>query len=420
LVSLGERIRKIRKQKKMTLEILAGSELTKGMLSLIENNKAMPSMESLTYIAERLGVEVTELLEEVSSHELREVLEEAEKLFKIEYDQITEVTNEYKSIIELIEPYIPKLSQGYEAARLLEIYSNSMYREGLDGWEELTDKAAQMYEKMNLTSRRAAIGTFRASVKFKEHDYQKSLEIFLNERSEIETKNAFIDPMTRVDFDYTEAILHFAVGDSVTATRIMESGIDYSRKNRLFYRIDDLYRLAVTHAMMTKDKKKIDYYAMKLKQYGDFADDSMSLTFYDLITIQSLISIEHDYLTALEMLNRYVNDFNEGDIHNPFILLEKGKALYSVGRYTEALSCLEKVKILSIFHHPFDLSILYEMDSYKALCHLKLENIEQALQAAKLAVVNIRPLPDTPYKDFIYETLEFIKSEVEGKKSASD
>ena len=72
--TLGERIRKLRKQQKLTLEALAGNELTKGMLSLIENNKANPSMESLTYIAKRLGVEVSELLEEVSTQELREVL----------------------------------------------------------------------------------------------------------------------------------------------------------------------------------------------------------------------------------------------------------------------------------------------------------------------------------------------------------
>ena len=38
---LGERIRTLRKQRKMTLEALAGERLTKGMLSQIENNKAI-------------------------------------------------------------------------------------------------------------------------------------------------------------------------------------------------------------------------------------------------------------------------------------------------------------------------------------------------------------------------------------------
>ena len=65
MASLGERIRKLRKEKGLTLQALAGAELSKGMLSLIENNKANPSMESLAYIAERLGVDRNELLEEV-------------------------------------------------------------------------------------------------------------------------------------------------------------------------------------------------------------------------------------------------------------------------------------------------------------------------------------------------------------------
>lgn len=124
--TLGERIRKLRKQQQLTLEALAGKQLTKGMLSLIENNKANPSMESLSYIAERLGVEVSELLEEVSTQELRAVLDKAEKLYNTDFDVLTD---EYSQLITLVEPYIDKLMQGYEAARLLEMYSRCLYHE---------------------------------------------------------------------------------------------------------------------------------------------------------------------------------------------------------------------------------------------------------------------------------------------------
>ncbi len=85
-------------------------------------------------------------------------------------------------------------------------------------------------------------------VKFTEHNYDRSLEIILQERSEIEANNAFIDPMTRIDFDYTEAILHYAVGDSKSAIRVMESAIEFSKEKQVFYRIDHLYRLAAAHA----------------------------------------------------------------------------------------------------------------------------------------------------------------------------
>ncbi|CAM5594783.1 Transcriptional regulator OS=Lysinibacillus sphaericus OX=1421 GN=LS41612_13990 PE=4 SV=1 [Lysinibacillus sphaericus] len=68
--SLGTRSCKLRKERKLTLEALAADRLTKGMLSQIENDKAKPSMESLEYIAERLGVKASELLEQVASSDI--------------------------------------------------------------------------------------------------------------------------------------------------------------------------------------------------------------------------------------------------------------------------------------------------------------------------------------------------------------
>ena len=85
--TLGVRIQSVKKTTESYVGCLAGTGLTKGMLSLIENNKANPSMESLNYIAGRLGVEISELLEEVSTQELRNVLEKAEKLFNTDLDK---------------------------------------------------------------------------------------------------------------------------------------------------------------------------------------------------------------------------------------------------------------------------------------------------------------------------------------------
>ena len=76
---LGSRIRQLRKERKLTLAQLAGDRLTKGMLSLIENGKAQPSMESLHYIAGQLQVDVSSLLgDEVES--FKELMLEVEEL----------------------------------------------------------------------------------------------------------------------------------------------------------------------------------------------------------------------------------------------------------------------------------------------------------------------------------------------------
>jgi transcriptional regulator with XRE-family HTH domain len=394
---LGERIRKLRKQKKMTLEQLAGSELTKGMLSLIENSKAKPSMESLQYIARQLEVETSDLLGETSTEELRALLDQAETLFNEEFEQNRDM---YKQLITLIEPYLSKLSQGYESARLLDIYSRSLFHEKKSGWKELVERVSTMYDQMNLTARRSSIGIFKALEKFNEHCYSDSLSRFLNERKQIEEKHAFIDPMTRLDFDYYEAVLYFAVGNAEAATSVMENALAFSKEQRIFHKIDDLYRLATAHSMMSKDLKMTEYYLNKLKQYGEFADDTKPLFFYKLFKLMSLIFEQHKYGLALELINEYMEDQSLMEEFGPWLYIEKGKALYGLGKYQEAIEAIEKVEMPTYLHHPFDLVIFYIKDAYKALAHLALGNHTEALRTAKHAISLFEPMPDSPFKQF--------------------
>jgi transcriptional regulator with XRE-family HTH domain len=404
---LGERIRKLRKQKKMTLEALAGSELTKGMLSLIENNKANPSMESLSYIAEQLEVELSDLLEVISTQELGELLEEAENIYN---NQTEKKEDKHIKLIKLIEPHVNHFSQGYEAARLLEIYSYSLAHESNPGWQDVSDRAAKMFDQMNITANRTAIGIFRATRQFIEHEYAKALEIFLIERKSIESNHPYIDPMTRLDLDYHEAVLYFAVGDSESATTVMENALHFSKEKRIFYLIDDLYRLAAGQALISQNENKREYYTKKLKQYGEFADHRQSIMFCKLLDIMSLISEKHEYNKALEEINQLFTQPVEMNFYVPWFNLGKGRVLYYLGHYEESLLYLNKVVIPSV-HHPFDLSIFYVMDSYKALIHLELGNGKEALQFAETAVKNFEPLFDTPFKAFSVETYSKIKNQ---------
>ncbi|WP_404469783.1 helix-turn-helix domain-containing protein [Sutcliffiella horikoshii] len=394
---LGDRIRRLRKQKKMTLESLAGTELTKGMLSLIENNKANPSMESLAYIANQLGIDIAELMGEVSTDELRATLEQVEKIFNVPFRN--DFPDKYKQLIELIDPHIGKLSKGYESARLLEIYSYSLQREGLSGWESLLENASDMFDQMNISSNRTAIGIFRSNLAFFEHNYHESLNILMAERKEIEAKHAYIEPMARLDLDYSEAILLYAVGNSKAAIETMEMALAYSKEKRMFYLIDDLYRLAAAHAMMEGNKKEKDYYLLKLKQYGEFADYAPSIYFCDLFEIIELISETQEYTKALAKVEGFLSSGDLMDYYSPWFTLEKAKALYYLGRFEEALQSIDKVVTPDI-HHPIDLSNFYLKESYQALILMELGKKEEAVTVAQKAVENFEPLLDSKMKDF--------------------
>ena len=53
---IGEKIKALRISKRMTQSELAGDQITRNMLSLIENGSALPSLQTVMYLSDRLGV----------------------------------------------------------------------------------------------------------------------------------------------------------------------------------------------------------------------------------------------------------------------------------------------------------------------------------------------------------------------------
>ncbi len=56
MMNIGQKIKELRSAKMMTQQELAGEHITRNMLSRIENGCALPSLPTLLYISERLGV----------------------------------------------------------------------------------------------------------------------------------------------------------------------------------------------------------------------------------------------------------------------------------------------------------------------------------------------------------------------------
>lgn len=84
-MNIGEKIRKLRLEKMMTQSELSGDQVTRNMLSLIEKGKAVPSLQTLTYIASRLNVSTAFLLAD----------EREEKMLK-KYSKISDIRLAFK------------------------------------------------------------------------------------------------------------------------------------------------------------------------------------------------------------------------------------------------------------------------------------------------------------------------------------
>lgn len=63
ILSLGEKVKQLRKKNNLTLKDLAGKRVTPGQISLIESGKSNPSMDLLEYLAEELNTTIEYLME---------------------------------------------------------------------------------------------------------------------------------------------------------------------------------------------------------------------------------------------------------------------------------------------------------------------------------------------------------------------
>ncbi len=82
-MELGEKIRRARQEAGLSQRQLCGEELTRNMLSLIENGTARPSMKTLAYLAQKLGKSMSYFLEE-DAQDQSELIASAEALRRAE------------------------------------------------------------------------------------------------------------------------------------------------------------------------------------------------------------------------------------------------------------------------------------------------------------------------------------------------
>ncbi|PKR78411.1 XRE family transcriptional regulator [Halalkalibacillus sediminis] len=398
--SLGSRIKSLRKKRKLTLEGLAANQMTKGMLSLIENDKAKPSMESLTYIAERLNVEVNELLEQVSMSELREQLKEAEDLF--DKEDFKELKNHLHSIMD------KDLPLSFETGRLYELYGRALFNLKEEGWKKFIDHAEKTFIQLKMFNEAAKLAIFPLLIHFENFEYENALEKLYQKKEYFEEIGAHLDVLKELDFGYYEVLSLLAVGKYEKASKRLKETIEFSKKNNVLYRIEELYRVAAFYAMMNGQEKDMGFYTDKLIILADFTDsiETKQNVYFIKAHFHNVYTGEYD--KALEWINR----FNELDDNKSIKLsyVEIGKSMYGLGKYEEALDNLLNFEIIDEWVHPFDLSMGYVTDAYIARCYFHLDNIDKAKEHVYRAKEKIDPLPDTPYKTFIYDTIKLIES----------
>lgn len=135
ILSLGEKLKRRRKQLNMTLKELAGERITPGQISLVESGKSNPSMDLLEYLASTLNSSIEYLMESEVS--------QAEKICKY-FENIAESFIMNKDLVEG-EKYIQKSLFYAEKYELEYRKARCLYLRGLIFMEKGETALAQQY-----------------------------------------------------------------------------------------------------------------------------------------------------------------------------------------------------------------------------------------------------------------------------------
>lgn len=265
ILSLGEKIKRLRKEKDLTLKDLAGDRITPGQISLVESGKSNPSMDLLEYIATFLGTSVEYLMESEET--------QGEKICAY--------------FENMAEAYI--LSKHYEAA------------------EKYIQSSMHYAEEYNLEFRRAKAYYLKGFINFEKNDFNLAQQFFLSANSIFIKINA-----------YEEIIITFLkLGIITYKLMAYHSSITYFKQaEKIFLDINSGNDLL---------KGKIYFYLAKVSFKLDFVENAMN---YSFLATEKFKQIDNkpEYANSLVLISKEY--MNKKDLDNAIKYSDKALKIF--------------------------------------------------------------------------------------------
>jgi tetratricopeptide (TPR) repeat protein len=411
--TIARKIRELRKELKMTQSDLAGTEMTKSMLSHIETGHANPSMKNLGCIARKLNKPVAYFLEEdtldCSKHKEDKQL------------PISEILHDLKCIDELIktkkyllaQEEINKLILAYDFDENSKVFADVVYRLGYSKLklkdfqeaEKSINKCCKIYmnNMLYVEAARASMELLKAQMQ--NYKYSSCLNI-LNQVYQIYSKSSSVDILLEIEMLVVQPAIYFAFGDYEKTIDVCKRAISLSRDNNIYYKLDDAYRILAITYMLQGDFNNFQINAEEAKKYVEFTANKLNLVkiYHNYAKYENAQGNPSEALRYLELL-----EDNAGE-KTFYYYLEHGKSQYLMGNYNEALKDFMKINNKEKPAYLMDCIYMLTSKLYKGLSYSKLGDFSKAVAEIDNGIKDIEAYINIEYKGFLmyaYNELEF-------------
>lgn len=412
--SLGEKIKALRKELKMTQTDLAGSEMTKSMLSQIENNLATPSMKNLQYLASKLAKPMAYFLEDtiyqpdLPIEEIHEALKAASKL--INNAKLDEALVQLENILKKYK--LDHDSKLY--ADFLDKYGQCLINlNRIEEGQEKIKEAVNIYKNKFLFIDAAKTHLSLIDIYWNRFDYHKCMEI-LEEALEISNNSINKDKTFEIEALHIKAMLYTGMDKLEDSVIAAEKALSISKETNIYYKSDELYKnLALMNSFLGK-YENFDYHLDKARQFAIFTDNNHVLASIDA-ACSMFANLAGKPREAIEYLNKALT-LSTGIA--AFAYTEKAKALYLLGEYQQALDTVKLVQYPNYTPFKYDYLHIWSSKVYKGLCLNKLGNTKDAVIEIKQGIEKMQVVGESKVLAFAYKSLSEVYSDMKDFESA--
>ncbi len=407
--SIGETIKALRKQRKLTQSDLAGDRLTKGMLSLIENDKAKPSIDSLQYIAKRLAVPMSELIGEMDREKLRETLKQITRIWD---EQNRQLQPDYSEAFTLFEPILLDLKQrSYEELRLEQLYLEMRgfadKKMDLAAYEAILKKYEQMALHDNVMNGYISMMVYAYLVE----SHTLGVQYSDDAAAYFEQYETLLSVEKQLQFYYYRMIA-LAMTKDRPWKQCAEKALALSREKNMYYLIDAFYRFLFVQEVIEYNEPQARLYLKKLTLFFQMTGDDaaeQSLLFWQLFIP---LFIHHDFeasYTILEQCKKQSAEEEDQRIVTNVASAIESYILFHLERYEESAAAYEEIIESFYFNkHPIDLSLIFLGLTARARSHWQLGKKEAAKRDMLYVQNEIKDFPDYSYSVFFKESIAVI------------
>ncbi|WP_047984655.1 helix-turn-helix domain-containing protein [Ornithinibacillus californiensis] len=419
--TVGERIKQLRKEKKLTLAQLAQDKMSAAMVSLIENGKSKPSAENLEHIANVLNVSITDLLGGTSREELRRIGNECTELLEERLDLQT-----LQDVTSRLQEVLPNLGHNAESANIYKLYARCIYwfylfyNKEFDllqdkDYELYYRKAEEIYLELQMESKAIGIKVSLVQVEATKGNYQKAIEMI----------NDSIDAVTSMDsYDTVSNIILLklikiqcldALGDTEETFHLLHELVDFSNEHLMLNNFFEIYNTGAMLYYQENDYEKAREFVAKINKFFEIVHNENLIINKELIMIHYMEFFEERPELALQMIQRLeeempkITPYNESFDQSLKDTLNdmKARCYTKLHEPEKALPLFRE--LLRDYDSGLDYALREVNKSYQALCYLQLQDQDNALTYAKEGVSILKKYPRTAYYHFALNVLKEVQ-----------